>query len=109
MITKINTIRTLLVLLFSLFMALPQVEAQRMKHAAPQRTASRPSGGSNRSINGGRVKSPSRQVANPSVQNRTVSKENAGNKNALQNKNTSSKTGVGNKLFAAIQKVVFSI
>jgi hypothetical protein len=97
MITKNNTIRNLLVVLLTLFMALPQVEAQRMNHAAPQRSASRPSGGSNRSINGGSVKSPSRQVANPSVQNRTASKENIGDRNALQNKNTGNKTGVSNK------------
>jgi hypothetical protein len=96
MITKSNTTKTLLMVMLSLFIV-SQVEAQRMTHAAPQRSASRTAGGSNRSINGGNVKSQGRQVGNPSAQNRTVSKENAGNKNALQNKNAGNNKGVGNK------------
>jgi hypothetical protein len=96
MITKIKEIRILFVALLSLFMAWQQVEAQRMNHGTPQRSASRPSGGSNRSINGGSVKSPGRQVANPSVQNRPVSKENTGNRTTVQNKNNGNRTQVQN-------------
>jgi hypothetical protein len=97
MITQSTTIRISLVTLLSLFMALQPVEAQRMNHGTPQRSASRPTGASNRSINGGSVKSPSRQVAKPSVQNKPVSTANAGNRTTEQNRNINNKTSVGNK------------
>jgi hypothetical protein len=97
MISKTNTVRTLFVVLLSLFMALQQAEAQRMNHAAPQRTASKASGGANRSINGGNVRSSGRQKANPGSQNRSASNINAGNKSPVQNINNNNNTKVGNK------------
>jgi hypothetical protein len=100
MINKTYTIRILLVAILSLSMASLQVEAQRMNHAAPQRSASRPAEGSRQTINGGSVKSQDRQVAKPSGQNRSVSQGNASNKTNVQDRNSGigNKTNVGNKV-----------
>ncbi len=96
--TKSHKNQFVLTALFAAALLLPIAsEAQKMKHGAPpanRQKASKPSGGTQRSINGGAKKSESRPAPKaPSGGERSVAKESAG-----QKANVGNKTNVGNKV-----------
>jgi hypothetical protein len=95
MSTQIKTSRILLAMLILFLIAWSQAEAQRMNHGSAGRSSSRPSAGSQPSINGGSFRSSSRTPSNQFSQNR-VNQPGAGMNNSGARAGTSDRKVPGN-------------